>query len=649
MKKASKILTLILIVVFVLSVFAGCDLVGRNVAKYRSTTAMTVGEQEITIGKLLDTFNSYYNSYYYYISAGYLTADSLLEMVMNSLTQQYMQIDDYVTRHKHDLNLTTALKGVVKNAEYLSEEQFAYCIKYVKYTSFTTFDTTVLTTLSVKHDIGDAKEEDTSRDFTEYEEIEESTYAAYLLNQSFVDEDADEYFEKYYSNIKFTSIEGLIDGYVYSTEAEAKAILDELNDRLEDESDEITFDEYQNAQQKAIDQYSDGIKNSYGITLQEFMEGQVADMVSSSILALWKDEKHSGIHARVIEEVKKTDETYAKDQEGKFALNDDFDSFITGLSDSSFIYEVPETMREKYVFVKNILIPFSAEQTALLNAHSDASYGGTDTDAYIKLRNLLATEIVAEYFDSEKYDETIESHYFSDEKWFKDNTDEDSKRKYEKIGGLFTLDGDSIAIDPASVLGQFFLANGEVAAMTEKGDNAKSETIIELMKRFNTDVGQHSNRYDYVVYVGQDWEDYSHSWVKEFYTAVNELMHDSEGNLLKDNTGKYAMCISTYGVHIIYVEGFVEEQIYDYKAIDWTKLKSWNDTSKLSYTRYKEEFDSQSSDLIKEELEKLQAKYFTEDKITVNGQFQRFLKDNGFTFDFGKFKEEILDELDIDD
>ena len=90
MKRASKILTLILIIVFVLSVFAGCDLVGRDVKLYRATTVMTVGDQQITIGKLLDTFNSYYNNYYYYISAGYLTADTLMEMVMEDLVIQYM-------------------------------------------------------------------------------------------------------------------------------------------------------------------------------------------------------------------------------------------------------------------------------------------------------------------------------------------------------------------------------------------------------------------------------------------------------------------------------------------------------------------------------------------------------------------------------
>ncbi|MCH5152924.1 MAG: hypothetical protein J1F68_03070 [Clostridiales bacterium] len=650
MKKASKILTLILIVVFVLSVFAGCDLVGRNTAKYRSTTAMTVGDQKVTIGKLLDTFNSYYNSYYYYISAGYLTADSLLEMVMNSLMQQYIQIDDYVQNKDHIQ--TPALKDVVNNAEYLTQEQFEYCIKYVKYTAFTTFDSAVITTLSVKHDIGDAKDEDTSRDFTEWDDLDGVTnYADYVRDKNFENEDANEYFDKYYSEISFASVEDLYADYIYKTEEAAKAILDELQDRLEDDSDEITFDEYQDAQTKAIEQYEDTIKNNYGIDLQEFLKSQVADMVSSCIIALWSYEQYKDIHSEVVNAAKDANKTYAEDQAAQFKISKNFDSFITSLTDSSYIYNVPVDMQHKYVFVKNILIPFSSEQTARLNAQDY----GTDTPAYERLRNQLASEIAAEYFDSDKYDEVIESEYFSNGDWFVDNTDEDSDRKYEKLTGLFKAEqvtGDDgevsskIAINPTGVLAQFFGDNGEVTAMAGKD---KAQTIVELMKRFNTDTAQHSTRYDYVVYVGEDWENYSHSWVKEFYTAVNELGHDENGNFKAENIGKYTLCVSTYGVHIIYVDSFVEEHIYKHDTTVWET--AWQDSESMDYVRYKAEFEKLVTKKTKDAFEKLEAKYLKgEDgrSVTINKQFSRFLKDNGFTFNFDEFKEETLAELDVD-
>ena len=59
MKKASKILTLILVVVLLCGMFTGCAMFGRDALKYRDITAITVGNVVITVGKLLDTFNNY--------------------------------------------------------------------------------------------------------------------------------------------------------------------------------------------------------------------------------------------------------------------------------------------------------------------------------------------------------------------------------------------------------------------------------------------------------------------------------------------------------------------------------------------------------------------------------------------------------------
>ncbi|MCH5157440.1 MAG: hypothetical protein J1G02_06175 [Clostridiales bacterium] len=636
MKKASKILTLILIVVFVLSVFAGCDLVGKDVAKYRGTVAMKIGEQDVTIGKLLDTFNSYYNNYYYYISAGYLTSDSLLEMVINSVMQQYMQVDDYINHH----NAVSAANGI-KNAEYLTAEQFEYCIKYVKHTSYTTFDGTVITTLSVKHDIADAKDEDTSRNFTEYDELlSETSYAEHVLLQNFVSKDANEYFDKYYSksNVDFKSFSDLLGDYVYQSQEEAQAILDELNDRLEDDSDEITFAEYQEAQQKAVDQYADTIKNNYGMSLQEFIEGQLADMVTSCILALWSYDSYKDID--VATAVKDADNILSSSQSARFAISKNFDSFITGLTDTSYIYSVPQDMQGKYVFVKNILIPFTDKQSAWLSAQAD-SYGGTSTDAYKNLRDEEAEKILAQYFDSDKYDNKAFDDLFAN--YLVEDKDEDAESKYEKIENIFKIVDNKLIVNPEGALGQFFGANGVVNSASGL---SKSETIVELMKRFNTDAGQHSTRYDYVVYVGDDWKDYKHSWVEEFYTAVNELGHDeSTGKFLADNIGKYAMCVSTYGVHIIYVEDFVESQVYNYSEIDWTNASSWNDTSTLAYSRYKAEFDNQVSIVTQKAFNELKANYIDKNLVVVNKQFKRFIKSNGFTFNFDEYIEGLKEEL----
>ena len=172
MKKASKILTLILIVVFVLSVFAGCDLVGRNVAVYRNAQALTVGGEKITVGKLLDTFNTYYNNYYSYISSGYISADQLLRMAISSLIQQYMQIDSYVS-DPTSVKYTdiTDLQKEIHNAEYLNKDEFAYAVKYVTYLAYNAFDQLTDDNINAKYDLNEAETEDTSRDFTEYDDI----------------------------------------------------------------------------------------------------------------------------------------------------------------------------------------------------------------------------------------------------------------------------------------------------------------------------------------------------------------------------------------------------------------------------------------------------------------------------------------------
>ena len=633
MKKATKILTIILIVVFVLSVFASCSLVGKDVGKYRATTAMTVGGQQISVGKLLDTFNTYYNNYYYYISYGMLDLDGLLEMVLSAIQQQYIQIDDYVTRHANDPDvLASNLKGKANNAEFLTAEEFEYCIKYVRYVSFTSFDSSVEKQISAKREMKDAKDDDTSRDFTEYDDLSGAeTYTEYLYKKNFDSKDADEYFEKYYgANDETTYGEVDINSYVYADEAVAAKKLEELNDRIEDEEDYVDFDELVAAQKSVLSQYRDTIKTNYGITLETFLSNQIDDMVSSCILAKWSYESYEGKEEEIKELLSQRFEIEQEAQMTDFNIDNNFDSFITSLSSSKYLFNVPSTETGKYVFVKNILVPFTTAQTNRLKVLAD-KYGDTDRPEYIAARNKMAASIMAEYFDSDKYDEEIENKYFAG--YLTPVEDEDSDSKYEKVKNLFTYEEGKLAINPTGVLGQFFGENGEVKAMTEKtGENAKSETIIELMKRFNTDVGQHKSTYDYVVYVGDDWQDYSHAWVEEFYTAVNELRDDDDNF---NGVGKYAMCVSTYGVHIIYVESYVEEQVFKFDYSNST------DTSSDFYRWFASTFQSEVTKLTQEKYEKVEEQYLNDNQIHVNEEFAKFLDENGFTLDFDLFLEEL--------
>ncbi len=645
MRKATKILTLILIVVFVLSVFAGCDLVGRNVAKYRDAKAFTVGNETITVGKLLDTFNSYYNNYYYYISSGYIDASQLLEMAISSLVQQYMQIDDYVNNPASVKNNVSGLQATVRNAEYLNADEFAYVVKYVNYLAYQAFDGYTEDNIASKYDLEDAPTEDTSRDFTVYDELTNmkgepaSSFAEYTRDQNFVSKEANEYFEDNYPFLNVTDALNL-NGYVYDlsdSEQKAKAEdrVKEYNDRrTEEEEDELTVEEYVEILEDTRKQYQETVQNNYGISLSDFMNNQLGDMVNSCILAKWSYEQYKDIEAdkQALEEtLKKQFEDARNAQIADFNIKNNFDSFITSLGSSSNIYNLPKEA-ENYVFVKNILIPFDSYQTTLLSA-LQSTLGSAERDAYIKARNKEAGKIVAQYFDSDKYDEEIEK-LFDKNTWFEDKKKEDDEDSLWKAKtNVFVYDEatDTLAINPNGVLNQFFAADGTVNAIADK---TKAETIIELMKRFNTDTAQHTAAFDYVVYVGDDWEDYSHSWVKEFYTAVNE-------DLIAGGK-EYTLCVSSYGVHIIYLTGRVSESD---KLFTEFRPDDILNSATPSYNLFKTYFNSQMSIKTNAAFKALQqSKLDNADYIKLSYGFSKFLKDNNFSFDFDQFIEELKEE-----
>ncbi len=96
MKKVSKILTIILVVVLLAGVLSGCSMFTRNTGRYRALVAVTVGQQEITVGKILDSFNNYYNTYSAYIGQG-ITVEWLLQLTMQGLVSQAMKVDAYIS------------------------------------------------------------------------------------------------------------------------------------------------------------------------------------------------------------------------------------------------------------------------------------------------------------------------------------------------------------------------------------------------------------------------------------------------------------------------------------------------------------------------------------------------------------------------
>ncbi len=600
MKKANKILTLILVVVLICGVLSGCAMFGRNSAKYRAIVALKVGDEEITVGKVLDTFNNLYNNNQAYINAGYITIDSLLESTMTSLYNQYMKVDSYVKNHTADNH---ALASEYHNAGYLTMEELEYCLRYIKYVSFQTFDSSVLSQLSVNRELKDAETEDTSRDFTKLDEIPENQkYSEYLYNQNFVNKDMDEYYDKYFKDVTIgTDIS--VEEYIYQNEETAKVIIDEINERIED-GDPITYSEYQSAQKKVVEQYKRSVKTTYSIDFDTFIKNQVEDMIASVIAAKYNFEVYGTIDSAdnigtTLSKLQSDYELKKAATANEYALKKNFVSFIEGLSSSSYIYDIPAEYADSYVYVKNILIPFNDKQKTVLSSISDSMGGETTSDEYKKLRNYYATQIVGDDFTSDK--------------------DDDGKYTTQ-IKDIFVLEGDQLVINQNGPLKDYFDANGQVLVPADNDYNDKTDVIIDLMKKYNTDTAQHTAQYDYVVRVDKTPAGYKHKWVTEFVDATKYAV---------ENGKDYALAVSEYGVHIIYISGKVQARDFDF-ATNYLK------TDMPEYRLFKDYFSKQQTKLLNKSLEELKKDYVEKNLIVKNKMFDRFLKDNNLKYDFDK-------------
>ena len=612
MKKASKLIVFILVVALMLSVLSGCAMFGKNAEKYRATAIVTVGSQEITVGEMLDAFNTQYNNYYYYIAQGYLTAEQVFEIAAESVYTQTIKVDAYVS--ENDAQTTNK---AYKNSEYLTEEELNFVIRYVKYLVFTNFDSQVETFLANDFHFNAVEAEDTSRDFLEPDDLGGVKYSEYIYNQNFVNEEMDEYMADYYSFVSNADLEkdNKVDCYVYTTEANAQSTLDEFNARLDEEDAKVTFADLVEAQNKVVRRYQDSIKTSYGYDLEKFVKGQVESMIKSIIVAKYNKNLYSKIDGA---DATKTKEALlanvqglAVNQKADYFLNDSFDSLITSLSESSYLYAVDEAQKGNYIFVKNILIPFSAEQKQSLTNLAQ-TLGSSESEAYLQARNQLATQIVADDYTSEK--------------------DEDGN--YAKEEGLFELDNGKLVVKANSALGAY-LQNGQVVEMAGM---SKTETIIELMKKYNTDTAQHSATYDYVVRIAED-DNYTQPWVTEFVDAAKEAK--------QSGLNTYSVCVSSYGVHIVYYSANVEAQDFSDGTfggvIDGTNV----DTTSPAYKLFKAYFDAETTSVISEDLEELKKTYETNGRVAETSEFKKFMKNNEIEYTF----EDLIctDESEDDD
>ena len=612
MKKASGIIAILLLVVLAFGVFAGCGLFGKETAKYRQFTAVTVGNQKISVGKVIDTFNNLYNQYG---SSGYYTADTLFQAAMSSLYTQYMKVDSYIGDSNGNSHAYADFCGKDGYIKYLTADQAEYAIKYVKYLVFTNFDSAVETELAKKVTLKDAEKEDTSRDFKTYDDIDfatDKTYTDYLVRKLTVNDDMNEYYEKYYTvdeALTITVNEVLDD---YKNEAATKAKLDEYVKRVdttEDKDATITLEQLTAAQDKVVKKYVESIEKAYEITMAEFFKQQVNDIAASLIAQLYDIQAGRSLDGEGFADFSAKLTAAYKDavaaKKASYKFDDTFVKDIEGLTDDSDIYTVPD--QYKYIFVKNVLVPFNASQKAVL-ANIGSKLGSTSGQAYKDARLALATQIVADDFTSEK--------------------DEDGKYT-TTYKDLFEVSG-----------GKITLKAGSEIANAIAGAQATSEEIKDLMTRFNTDTAQHSTYYDYVVRINAP-EDYTAKWVPEFVKAAEEAYGYDSATGNHNAAGSYALCVSDYGVHIVFYTADVAAS-----TLDFSTLEKCLKADSREYAKFKTLYSSEKSELLSKAVTELQKTYFTykdadgkvisEAKIRYSAIFKEFLKDQGLTYDTEK-------------
>lgn len=589
MKRVTKTLTLILVAVMVLSVFSSCAMFGTNVKKYREATAITVGDEKITIAKVSDTFYNYYNSYYSYISQGYISIEQVFEMAIQSLYEQNIKVDAYKKAHQP---IEHALSDFCHNSDYLTLEEAEFCVSYVKYLIYTAIDEEVETELAKDYTFKAEETEDTSRDFTELDKVADyPSYAEYLYAQNYTSEELDDYLEEYFAQGFNHDVSE--DKMIAEYKLAGQVKYDQLKARCE-EDDFVTFERYTEIVEELFEEYVFTVEESYQQAFDDFLVYQTEDVVATMVAQKYTFEIYKNLENEdyIKTELQNRWNTAKADAEMGYLLDDDFETAIESLGSSSFIYSVPAEYADSYIFVKNILVPFNAAQTETLN-NLAAILGDTDKDSdqYLEQRNKIAEQIIADDFLSTK--------------------DEDGN--YAKVEGLFKFEGGKLIINPTGALGSYFGANGVVTAMDGK---TKTETVIELMKQYNTDIGQHTSLYDYVVRV-DDPANYTHKWVDEFVQASKEVAALGEGS--------YAICVSDYGVHIVYHSGKV--------VADQPNFDEMTTPGTVAYRLFKDFYAAEMNELITEAYEEVRDTYY-KTLINKTANLDKLAKDSGITFDF---------------
>lgn len=386
MAKFKKFISIIALAVFSLTFLVGCGLFVLNEDRYRDQHAITVGNEQIKLGEVIDYFDSNGTAY---LQQGY-TYQQVWDMMFPVFIQQKVMLNEYKTTFAGNKNTSDLAKEIGGNAEYLDDTTLEYIQKSVFLSFYSSLDSLTMSELKSDFTFKDEVANDKYPEMIQHEDGYTPADADRTLDIEGLDKELEEYpADQDYKTVK----------YVFAqTDAKVAEIVADLNGRLakdNDEDAELTIAEYIKAQNKAISTITKNVKNNKKVDVETYLKdtlnAQVDAQIANDYLAkevykanIQGEIKQDVFENRLAEKIAQATEVYTQNPMS-------FASFITGLKDSDFVYYIPEEYKDEYYYVRSILLPFSNEQTEWLNAAKTRL--GANSPEYKAYRDSLVKDL----------------------------------------------------------------------------------------------------------------------------------------------------------------------------------------------------------------------------------------------------------------
>ena len=399
-RKLGKIMAFILSLVMALGLFAGCELVAVDKDKDMAQVVATVGVDAYGTTENIykrELVSGYVNYGYQYVSYGY-TLSQTYELILNNLINNKV-ITQYSKSKIAKNDAATIAIGVEGNNEvfkstvayvkesvkYLDEVQIAEAV----YSAHATFNAMLDSFDESVEDETDEVEDETvtERTVPTVEEVTgdvvDANYAEEKgLPENTLVEDVDEAEYNAWLKDKYTEYVAESGKPAVATTASRKKAFKQLVEMFE-EYGLIGEDEYSNLEKEG---------KQYDITNYQYFYDVLASNIDSFVVANFEEALTEQAEGFIGQDEALWDEYQAAYNTQKAKYEKDltaYESALDGLTEKSFVLYNPEIGDAKYGYVANILIGFSDEATAALNAYKAAATSNAKVEEY--RANLLNT------------------------------------------------------------------------------------------------------------------------------------------------------------------------------------------------------------------------------------------------------------------